>query len=335
MALVAAGCDSGPAPAPPPPAPGPETARPSAPLPPPAAVPATAPADFLAAHGLQGRIGLIAFGSLRDRLSQKALETMATIPAAGGMPDLVLAAVAMADDAKAVEAHYGGFPPPFPVVPDADGALARALGVGVHPTAVLVDRAGRVRYHGPFPQETHLYDWVDALGREKTEPAPDAVAIGLWGPEARRLLDATRLPRLAGDPARLADFIQPGGLLVVFADVQCPFAGEAITDVKTVVEGLAKHGAATVLVNIGDAEADVRPYYAGKDPGVPVLFDVTRAIEKAWHVDEVPKAYYFTGQGALVYRGKAMWDNVAAAAEESLGLAPNAIQFSVRGTEYG
>jgi len=302
------------------------------PTPPPETV--ADPAAFMKEHGLPGKVALIQFGRIGGRLSQQGLEAMAQIMASGGLTDLACLGVEMVADAKTLEEYFGPIPPMFPVVPDPDGSVARGFGVRAYPTTVLVDPRGQVRYTGPFPSESQLYDWYDALVAEKAEPVEDP-PIGLWSDEATRLLANTRLPNRKGETALLGDFVRPGGMLAVFVDTQCPFAGEAVGEVTKVIEGLAGHNVATVLVNVGDPADAVRAFYARKAPGVPVLYDTTTATEKAWHVDEVPKACYFTGDGVMVYRGKALWDNVAAAAEESLGLAPNAIRFEVKGTEFG
>jgi len=289
---------------------------------------------FVKEHDLAGKVAFIQFGTIRGRLSRQGLETMGQLVASGTMPELACMGVEMVADAKALEEYFGPIPPMFSVVPDPDGSAARGFRIRAHPTAVIIDTVGRVRYNGPFPTEGKLYDWYDALVAEKATPVEDP-PIGLWSHTASRLLGETRLPNRKGEPVRLGDFVRPGGLLAVFVDTQCPFAGEAVDDVTQVVSGLAGHDVATVLVNVGDPADEVRAFYAEKAPGIPVLYDTTHATEKAWHVDEVPKACYFTGKGAMVYRGKALWDNVAAAAEESLGLAPKAIQFGVKGTEFG
>lgn len=298
--------------------------------------PATPPAEFLEAQNLSGRACLLQFGSIRGRLSQQNLARLVELHAAGATPDLAFIRVEMTPDADAVEAYYSPpNKPPFPIYHDADASVARGFGVSVHPQAVLVDRFGHVRYRGPMQDEVTLFDWYNALVAEATDPGPEAPTFGLSVETAGRLLAATRLPTLEGQPAALDEALLPGGMLAVFVDTQCPFSGEAVGDIRKVVAGLAEHDISTVLINVGDPEEEVRPFYAGKDPGVPVLFDTSNATEKAWHVDKVPKACYFTGEGTLLYRGKALWDNVAAAAEEAHGLEPGAIQFPVKGTEFG
>jgi len=58
------------------------------------------------------------------------------------------------DDATAVAAAHAQGRLPLPVLLDPGGRLARHLGVVSTPTVVVVDRAGRVRFHG----------WIDNEG---------------------------------------------------------------------------------------------------------------------------------------------------------------------------
>jgi len=296
---------------------------------------AGAQARFLQDNKFQGRVVFIEFGLLGCQLSEAGLEKMMQLDRGKEVPDLAYVRVEVTPDKQAADAYYAAKSPGFLVVRDPDSSLGKAFGATVWPSFVLVDKFGHVRYRGPLPEDAKLSDWADALQREKTDPGPSAPMFGLTTVDVRKLLDETRLPDLKGATKPLRQYLGPKGLLAVFVDTNCPFSGEAVGDMSKVAATLAKHDVPAILVNISEPEAAVRQYYAQKQTGTPVIYDVTAATQKSWQIDAVPTVVLFDGGGGMVYRGKAVWRDLATAAESALKLPAGSINFGVKGTEFG
>lgn len=78
---------------------------------------------------------------------------------------LRVVAVNFREGGPAVKRFLSKTPLQLPVVRDADGAAARAFGIGIFPSTVAIDRQGRVRFIivGEF-------DWGDAAGMDAIRP---------------------------------------------------------------------------------------------------------------------------------------------------------------------
>jgi len=235
----------------------------------------------------------------------------------------------------AVKAYYDEKSPPFPVVRDPRSDLARALGAMAFPSFVLIDKFGHVRYRGRLPAGEDLAEWAAALAAEETDPGPEAAMFGPGELDVAALLDATRLPDLAGATDPLADYRGRNGLLVVFVDTDCPFAGSATGDMPAVSRVLSQRGIAGVLVNVGDSAERVAESYKSRNTGTPVVYDPSKKTQNAWAVESVPTVVLIAPDNRIAYRGPAVWDDVAAAVAEMLELPAGLIDFSVKGSEYG
>jgi len=300
-----------------------------------AAAGAARPEQFLKENRLDGRVVLMQFAAVGDPLGDLALGRMAELERAKAVPDLVLVRVDESADRKAADAYCEAKSPGFLVRPDAGFALASFYGVTRCPMVVLVDRFGHVRYRGPLPEEKILADWAEWLAREKSDPGADAPAFGISVAAAQRLLDETRLADLAGAVKPLRAYAGKGGLMAMFVDTTCPFAGTAINDLPQVAATLGTQGMAAVLVNLADKEEAVRKFYAGRNVGTPVVFDPSKATQKAWQVTLVPTVFVFDADGTLLYRGDAVWQDLASAAEGTLKLSAGTIKFVPAGTGFG
>jgi thioredoxin-related protein len=293
------------------------------------------PARFLKEHALQDRIVLVEFGAIGCALSEAGLDAMIRMNRGKTIPDLAFARVEMGKQTPAADQYFAARTPGFAVHHDADSALAQSYEATVYPTFVLVDRLGRVRYRGPMPEEAKLATWVGALKEEKTDAGPDAALFGMIVLDGPKLLADTRLPDLRGAAKPLREHAGKGGLLVVFVDTSCPFSGQAINEVPQVAAVLAKHEVPSVLVNIGEPKATVEGFYASRDLKLPVLYDATTATQNAWNVTSVPTVVLADAAGNFLYRGKAMWRDLAAAGEKGLKLEAGTLKFGVGGTGYG
>jgi hypothetical protein len=153
--------------------------------------------------------------------------------------------------------------------------------------------------------------------------------------ELTQLLDSTRLPDLDGAVKPLRGRMGPTGLLVVFVDTTCPSAAVAISNMSSIAPVLAKRKIPSVLVNLGDAKWVVEQVYAARKVAIPVLYDTGKATQTAWRITSVPTVVLLDADGAVCYRGRAVWADVASAAEKSLKLAAGSVKFAAEGTEFG
>jgi len=293
------------------------------------------PAKFLKEHGLQGKVVLIEFGLYDCALSGAGLDKMIEMCRDNQPPDLACVRVEAAQDAAAVDAYYKAKSVPFTVYRDPGAALGRAFDATVYPVFLLVDKYGRVRYRGAFPEIDKLPGWVDTLQREKADAGDAAPVFGVTPLAVQKLLDETRLPDLQGAVKPLRDYMGRRGVLAVFVDSTCPFSGKAIADITKVSGALAKHEMPSVLVNLAEKKEKVLEFYASHSTGTPVLYDETRATQKAWQVNSVPTVLLFDAAGSVAYRGKAVWADVAKAAEAALKLPAGSLNLGAKGTEFG
>jgi len=151
------------------------------------------------------------------------------------------------------------------------------------------------------------------------------------------LLQQTVLPEVAssGAPRSLSSYMGKAGLLVMFVDVHCPVAAEAMQDVPKVTPILADLKVPTVMINLDDAVTEVQRHYAENIFGVPVLYDTTTGTKNQWGVESVPTLVYITADQRTGYNGVATWKDLAIAVEKHLKLAAGTINFAPKGTGFG
>jgi len=295
----------------------------------------TLAAAFLKQHGLQGRAVLVEFGTIGCELSGEGLDDMIDMHRDEAVAGLAYVRVEASGDAEAVARYYAAKKPGFPVHRDADASLARACDATAYPTFVLLDKFGRVRYRGGMPDELELSGWVGVLLAEKADAGPDVALFGKSRPDASKLLASTKLPDLAGVVKPLDAYLGRNGLLLVFVDTSCPFSGTAIGETPEVARTLTGHRVTSVTVNLGNPKDDVLKFYAKRETGTPVVYDVTDGTTESWQLESVPTLVFFDAKGQVLYRGKAVWGDMAVAAERGLGLAAGSLKFEVKGTEFG
>jgi hypothetical protein len=252
------------------------------------------------------------------------------------VPGLAYARVeGSADDAK-VARYYQAKPAGFPVVRDRNGATAKAFEATAIPTFALVDRFGRVRYRGSLPDDAKLTEWVNKLQQQTADIGAYAPMFGVVTTEPSALLAETILPGVLFDQALpLAEYKGKSGLVVVFADVTCPFANAALGELPKVASVLEPLGINSVVVNIGDEAENVKETYATRNTGTPVVYDVTRATQERWGVTQVPTVVFIDAKGQIAYRGLAVWSNLGAAVASATGRPAGSITFTVEGTGFG
>jgi len=292
-------------------------------------------ADFLKQTGLEGRIALVQFGVVGCPLSEEGIGRMVALDKDHKIPGLAFARIEGGKETKEAADYFTAKAVTFPVRYDADGALVSAFDGGVWPTYVLVDKFGRVRYRGPWPDETKLTQWVEILNKETADAGSGAPMFGVAALDVPKLLDDTRLPDLEGNVKSLRDREGAKGLLALFVDTQCPFSATAIGEMSSVASVLGKQSINSVLVNIDEAKPAVTEFYAQKKTGMPVMYDTGKGTQTAWAVTAVPTAVLIDSSDAIVYRGRAIWADVGAAAEKALSLPAGTIKFTAKGTGAG
>jgi hypothetical protein len=293
--------------------------------------------DFLEKHELLGKPVLIEFGMADCEISNRDYETMITLHGNEIIADLQYARVECSGDEKIVEKFYAENPANFLIVKkDPGGQIADAFGATIYPVFLLMDKFGNTRYMGAFPHDD-LGDWSDMLKAETEDPGPNKPRLGVKELNGQELLASTKLPELSGADQPLGDYAGPGGVMLVFADANCPYSSVAIRELPSVAETLAKAALiSTVVVNITDSEDKVRAYYAKQSLGkIPVVFDEGAGTRLEWDVQSVPTIVLFDNQLRLAYKGPAIWADVGAAGEAALDLRPGTLKFGSRGTKFG
>jgi hypothetical protein len=162
----------------------------------------------------------------------------------------------------------------------------------------------------------------------KAQPNPVAADIPA-------LFHSTRLPDLSGSVKSLADYRGKQGLLLTFVDTKCPFSQGASKDMPVVASALAKADFATVIVNLGDPQADVKQFYGGGISGASVVYDVGNQTQQNWGIQLVPTAILLDTAGQVIYRGSPSWSDVAMALGKRLNLSTDSIKIGAQGTKKG
>ena len=301
----------------------------------PPAAKAGTPAELLKDPGLKGQVALIQFGMVGCALSEAGLNEMMRLAKGSAIDGLAYARVDVTEDQKAADEYFAAKKPGFLVHRDPRSVLAKAFAATAWPTYVLVDKYGHVRYRGAWPENAKLGEWTSALVTEASDPGPGAPVFTATVLDIKKLLDETKLPDLAGAARPLRERMGAGGVLLMFADTSCPFSAAAVAELKVVTDTLARHNMPGVIVNLGDKKDAVEKLYAGRDVGATVIFDETKATQKAWDIHSVPTVVLITPAGIVAYRGPAVWKDLGDAAGSALKLPAGSLKFAVKGTEFG
>lgn len=290
--------------------------------------------QFLQEQKLADSAVLIEFGRVGCEKSDDGLKRMMGLNEMKVVPGLSYLRVETSDDAKAADAYFAATKPGFPVARDPASAAAKAFAATAIPTFVLVDRFGNIRYRGRFPDD-RLGDYMDLLRKETKDPGQGTPLFGAAELDVPVLLAATRLPDLTDVAKPLKDYQGDGGLMLMFVDTSCPFSAEAIGQVSAMAGKMSQQKVPTVLVNLEDPADKVKEFFGAKNPGTPVVYDVTTTTKLRWCIESVPTVVYVSAAGKVVYNGPAVWADVAAAAEKSLDLKAGTLVPRPRGTEFG
>ncbi|MBT3198459.1 MAG: redoxin domain-containing protein [Phycisphaerales bacterium] len=289
---------------------------------------------FLKDNDLLGKPVLIEFGIVGCELSDEGYGMMVTQHSAKMIEGLQYVRVEASTKADVVEKYYKDNPADFLVVRDPKGELADAFGATIFPLFLMIDKFGNTRYMGAFPDE--VGDWTKIMLAEKSDPGPDTPRLGVKEVDVQALLASTKLPELEGDELALEEYIAQGGLMLVFADANCQYSNQALSELPGVASTLKKAALIrTVVVNITDSEDTVRAYYGKMKLNLPVAYDEGSAVRMSWDIQSVPTIVLVGPQGQLIYRGSAVWADMGAAGEAALDLRPGALKFGARGTQYG
>lgn len=292
--------------------------------------------DLAEEYGLPGKAVLIEFGTIGCELSEEGLTAMIRLQAEKRIPDLSYMRVELVADQGESDEYYSKKTPGFPVRHDPEMKMAGAFDATIIPSFVLVDRFGNVRYRGGQPLEEHLMAWVDALNAEKTDPGSDVPLFGARELDIPGLLATTELPVFGGNTRkRLEEYMGRNGLLVTFVDTLCPLAAQIIGELPDHVSILAEQGIAVVLVNVNNSEEAVRDYFGDRELSTPILYDVSSGTHSKWDIFGVPRFFLISSDRRLIYGGVTLWQEMAKAAEQGLGLAAGSLELPHAGTEYG
>lgn len=296
----------------------------------------TTVATFLQEHELTGRVALLQFGTTAGcELSAEGLAKMTALHQDQRFAAVSLARVEMSAESPASTKYFVAQTPGFPVYYDPDMLAGRAFQATVFPTYVLVDKFGRVRYRGPWTDESKLAAWTAELAAQAADAGPDVAMFGAVSLDGPKLLAETSLPDLQGAAKPLHDYLGKKGLALFFVDTHCPFSETALKDLPRVVPFLVAFDIETVIVYVGDAKSTVQSNYNNRGLILPVLYDETSATQQKWQVTSVPTVLLLDAAGQIAYRGPAVWKDVAAAADGLLKQPCGTITFPVGGTSMG
>lgn len=300
--------------------------------------PPPAVSQFLADAHLGGQVVLLQFSNVDFdcQKSREGLDAMIAMSRSKTIAGLICVRVEGSADDDRVNEYFASKSCGFTIWRDKDGSVTKAFQATVLPTVALVDKFGRVRYRGGFPDEKQLAEWTAQLVVQKEDAGADVTLFGTQTMKLSEQLAATKLPDLNGEVKPLADYRDRGGLLVIFADISCPYVNAALGELPTVARTLSLYRIPVVVVNIGDAKEDVLSTYAARNTGTPVIFDETNATQENWKVESVPTLVFVNANGQLGYRSQgAVWSNLAEAVDTSLGLTPGTVTFTVIGSGGG
>lgn len=137
--------------------------------------------------------------------------------------------------------------------------------------------------------------------------------------------------------APLTDYVGERGVLLVFADVNCPFAGQALSELPVTVAMFLQQSIPTVVINLEDPKGAVRRFYASKEIPAPIIYDTGKTTQLSWDVQSVPTLALIGADNQLIYKGPALWQNLAAAGEKAFNLRKGALGVGVviQGTGLG
>jgi hypothetical protein len=292
-------------------------------------------AEFVKDRGLLDHVTLIQFGMVGCRASAQGLEKMVALNRANRIEGLAYLRVESEPESEATRAYFAAKSPGFPVHYNAAIAACSIYDATVCPTYVLLDKSGRMRYRGQWPDEAELSQWVAALRDETVDPGPKVVMFSPSKLDAPSLLNDICLYDLDGGTKHLRDFMGPSGLLMVFVDTRHPAPHQSIKDMPSVVPVFAEHGVPSILVNLGESKTLIEAFYAKRHVVTPVLYDPGRATQHMWQIQKVPTVVMVDPAGAVVYKGQALWVDVGTAVEQHLGLPVASLRCPVNGTEFG
>ena len=290
--------------------------------------------NLIIKHNLTSKVLLIQFGSAGDPLSDEGLEGMMLHQRLDDVPGLAFLRVETSPDANAANAFYRDNEVKFPVHRDPNSRAAKAFEADGESVFVLVDKFGRIRYRGPEPDE-RLGEWTEQLQAQSEDAGDGAAMLGDVQLDGAKLLAGTNLPNLQGDVVELKQAMGPEGIVVLLLDTTCPFSGEALRDMPTIVNTLAEARIGSIIINVDGSKDTVAEHYADKDLPTELVYDETDAALKAWNISSVPTVFYIAPDEKIAYNGPAVWADVAQAIEKSRGLGAGTIKFTAEGTEYG
>jgi peroxiredoxin len=229
-------------------------------------------------------------------------------------PDLAVVAVNIGfdDSLEAVRKYQSEQGITMPIAID-DGRLASAFKLRVTPQHIVIGRDGRIQYVG------HLADArLDAALLAAQKP-PATIAHGVPLPKAAPAYDiGDRLPDLTADtlggPAfRLRDSNAKRPTALVFLSPSCevylaksrPKAAARCRSVREQADAMAADGRVRVL-GVGQglwaSKDDLDGYRSGYKVAIPLTFDESGDLFRAFNVKNVPTVLIADAQGRIVRR---------------------------------
>lgn len=213
---------------------------------------------------------------------------------------------------------------PFPYALDKDRLLARQLEFFFYPTLYVFDRDGELRFAGGC-DASRLPEMVSEIAGEKPGAAKKRHSLQL--PALGTVAPAFSGRGLDGQTVTLEAVRGKRATLLFFAATSCPFTVKEFPQLKALAADFQKHSVAVVIINRGEEREKIAPVYNGAVPGLPVVWDQSGEICKAYGVDAAPFFFLLDAGGQIVKRRSFTAGAAAGALNAHLGLAAETSRY--------
>jgi thiol-disulfide isomerase/thioredoxin len=189
---------------------------------------------------------------------------------------------------------------PFRREVDSGRQLAGKLGFFYYPTFFVLDKDGEVRYSGDY-QPGDVEHMVAVIRSEKKGAEKHFFNPPM--PQKGNVVESFQGTTTGNRTISLKELCRGKGAFLFFGSTSCPFSMKATGDLPGLEKEYAAKGVTFTIINRGPADDEVRHFYGGSAPGIPVLADTKGAIgEKKFGIRTAPFFYLLDGKGRVVQR---------------------------------
>jgi peroxiredoxin len=217
-----------------------------------------------------------------------------------------------------------GWGRPYGYAVDAGRRLAGELDFFFYPTLYVFDRDGELRFAGGC-ELARVEAMVGELLAERPGAPKRSYSLALV-PEGQPAPDFAGTDP-DGGPAALEALRGVRATLLFFAASSCPFSVQELANLRGIAEAYRDKGVAVAIINRGQTAEEIRPVYRRHVPELPVVWDRSGEICRAYGVDAVPFYYLLDADGKVVRRRSFTPAAAAGAVNALLGVGPEPLRF--------